>query len=217
MNIVVTLTLICAALFGSAVAAAADPTPEAAHSAARLAATTCSACHGAAGRSTSPTFPNLAGQTPAYLSLQLHAFRDQTRADPDAQAYMWGMAAQLNDDTIQAIASYYAAQAPAAGKAANPKLLAPGKQIFEEGLASQGVPACATCHGPEGHGNAIFPRLAGQHTDYLVKQMLVIQNALRAAPVMHGVIKDLTQVQMREVALYLESLGAGTAPDHPAS
>jgi hypothetical protein len=57
-------------------------------------------------------------------------------------------------------------------------------------------------------GNNIFPRRAGQHADYLVKQMLVIQSALRAAPVMHGVIKDLPQDQMRAVATYLESLGS---------
>jgi cytochrome c553 len=55
-------------------------------------------------------------------------------------------------------------------------------------------------------GNDIFPRLAGQHADYLVKQVLVIQSTLRAAPVMHDVIKDLSPDQMRAVATYLESL-----------
>lgn len=40
-----------------------------------------------------------------------------------------------------------------------------------------------------------------------MKQMLVIQNALRVAPVMHGVIKDLALGQMRSVATYLETLG----------
>jgi len=49
---------------------------------------TCAACHGLNGRTVSPTFPNLAAQTAPYIELQLHAFKDQTRADPDAQAYM---------------------------------------------------------------------------------------------------------------------------------
>jgi cytochrome c553 len=200
-------TLAVCALSSGAVRAA-DPSPESARSAQQLAATTCANCHGVSGRSTSPTFPNLAAQTDPYLQAQLHAFRDQTRADPDALAYMWGMASQLSDATIEAIAAYYSAQAPSPAKKGDEKLMVRGKQIFEEGVAKQGIPACASCHGPQAHGNNIFPRLAGQHADYLVKQMLVIQSALRAAPVMHGVIKDLAQDQMRAVAIYLESLGS---------
>jgi len=201
------MTLAACALSGAA-ARAADIPPELARSAQQLAANTCANCHGGGGRSTSPTFPNLAAQTAPYLQAQLHAFRDQTRADPDALAYMWGMASQLSDQTIEAISAYYAAQPAPQAKAGDAKLMAQGKLIFEEGVAAQGIPACATCHGPQARGNAIFPRLAGQHADYLVKQMLVIQSALRAAPVMHGVIKDLPQVQMRAVATYLESLGS---------
>ena len=67
----------------------------------------------------SPTFPNLAAQTAPYIELQLHAFKDQTRADPDAQAYMWGMASQLSDTMISALAGYFAAQAAAPGKPGN--------------------------------------------------------------------------------------------------
>jgi cytochrome c553 len=172
----------------------------------QLALTTCAYCHGVSGNSISPMFPNLSAQTAPYLQAQLRAFRDQSRADPDAQSYMWGMAAQLSDETIDAISNYYAAQAAPGPKSGNEKPLVLGKEIFEEGIASQGVPACATCHGPLARGNDIFPRLAGQHADYLVKQVLVIQRDLRASPVMHDVIKNLSQDQMRAVATYLESL-----------
>src|SRR5450755_193501 len=201
------MTLAACTLSSGAVRAA-DPSPEVARSAQQLAATTCANCHGVSGRSTSPTFPNLAAQTAPYLQAQLRAFRDQTRADPDALAYMWGMASQLNDATIEAISAYYSTQPPAPAKTGDGKLMARGKQIFEEGIAAQGIPACASCHGPQARGNNIFPRLAGQHVAYLVKQMLVIQSAWRAAPVMHGVIKDLAQEQMRAVATYLESVGS---------
>jgi cytochrome c553 len=119
---------------------------------------------------------------------------------------MWGMASQLSDATIEAISTYYAAQAPSRAKTGDAKLMARGKQIFEEGVTSQGIPACATCHGPQARGNNIFPRLAGQHGDYLVRQALAIQRDLRAAPVMRDVIKDISQDQMRAVATYLESL-----------
>src|SRR6202051_848882 len=199
------MTLAACALSSGAVRAA-GVSPEFERAAHQLAETTCANCHGVSGRSISPNFPNLAAQTAPYLQAQLHAFRDQTRADPDALAYMWGMASQLSDATIEALSSYYAAQAPSAAKTGDAKLMARGKQIFEEGVTSQGIPACATCHGPQARGNDIFPRLAGQHADYLVRQALVIQSALRAAPVMHDVIKDLSRDQMRAVATYLESL-----------
>ncbi|HUN26028.1 MAG TPA: c-type cytochrome [Steroidobacteraceae bacterium] len=197
--------LIPLALLASAVARA-QATPELAHAADHLAATTCSACHGTAGRSTSPTFPNLAAQTAPYLEEQLKAFRDQTRADPDAQAYMWGMASQLSDEMIAAIAAHYAAQAHAPGSRGAPKLIASGQRIFQQGIPEKGIPACATCHGDHAQGNGPFPRLADQHAEYLLKQMLVIQSVLRLAPVMHGVIKDLSREQMRAVAEYLASI-----------
>jgi cytochrome c553 len=167
---------------------------------------TCTACHGANGRSVSPTFPNLAAQTAAYIELQLHAFKDQTRADPDAQAYMWGMAAQMNDPSISGLAAYFSKQSAAEGRSGNAALIAQGKQIFVEGVPARQIPACASCHGAHAEGNGPFPRLAGQHAPYLLKQLLVIQNVLRTAPVMHGVIKDLSRDQMQSVVTYLESI-----------
>jgi len=79
--------------------------------AAKMATETCASCHGPGGRSTAPTFPRLAGQTAPYIEAQLKAFRDQTRGDPDAVAYMWGMASQLSDSTIAALADYYSQRA----------------------------------------------------------------------------------------------------------
>jgi cytochrome c553 len=167
---------------------------------------TCIACHGLSGRSVSPTFPILAAQTAPYIELQLHAFKDQTRADPDAQAYMWGMASQLDDASISALAAYFSKQSAAEGKGGNATLTAQGKQIFVEGVPGRQIPACASCHGAQAQGNGPFPRLAGQHAPYLLKQLLVIQSVLRTAPVMHGVIKDLTRDQMQAVVAYLESI-----------
>lgn len=191
-------------------------TPEARAAADHLAATVCSTCHGTGGRSTSPTFPILAAQTAPYIEQQLKAFRDQSRADPDAQAYMWGMASQMTDESISALAAHYAAQRPAAGHTRDAKLEAQGRAIFERGVPERGIPACATCHGDHAQGNGPFPRLAGQHPEYLLKQLLVIQNVLRLAPVMHGVIQYLSKDQMHAVAEYLGSLGpdSGTAQRH---
>jgi cytochrome c553 len=179
---------------------------DAATDALRKTVETCGTCHGVNGRSVSPTFPNLAAQLAPYIELQLKSFKDQSRADPDAQAYMWGMASQLSDSMITALAGYFAAQPAAPGKAGNSALIAQGKHLFEEGVPARQIPPCASCHGAHGEGLAMFPRLAGQHAPYLLKQLLVIQSVLRTAPVMHGVIKDLTKDQMQAVVVYLESI-----------
>ncbi len=166
----------------------------------------CAVCHGLHGHSVSPTFPNLAAQQPVYLENQLKAFKNETRGDPDAQAYMWGMASQLSDAMIPQIAEYFSKQPPPPAVTGDAALIAKGRKIFTEGLPSQGVPPCASCHGPQAAGRDMFPRLAGQHAPYLLKQLLVIQSVLRTAPVMHGVIKDLTRDQMQAVATYLASI-----------
>ncbi|MEP6884605.1 MAG: c-type cytochrome [Gammaproteobacteria bacterium] len=167
---------------------------------------TCGTCHGVAGQSISPTFPNLAAQTAPYIEAQLKAFKDQTRSDPDAQAYMWGMASQLSDAMIGDVAKYFAKQPAVPGHSTDPKLAARGQELFEKGIPTQQIPPCASCHGAQGQGMNIFPRLAGQHAPYLLKQLLVIQSALRNAPVMHGIVKALTPDQMQAVAAYLESI-----------
>ena len=66
----------------------------------------CAACHGPAGNSTNPLWPNLAGQKEQYLAKQIKAFRDGTRKD----ATMAPMVAALSDDDIANLAAYYAAQ-----------------------------------------------------------------------------------------------------------
>ncbi len=189
--------VVLAAIAGSAIAQQ-DP--------ASLTQGVCSACHGPEGHSISPVFPNLAGQQPAYITLQLYAFRDHQRGDPNAQAYMWGMASQLSDDTIKGLAAYYAAQKPAPGQPGSPVLMAEGEKIYTKGIPTQGVPACATCHGAQALGDKAFPRLAGQHVDYLAAQLEGFKSGTRSnAPIMLAVARTLTPEQMKAVATYAAS------------
>ena len=168
-----------------------------------LASGVCSACHGPEGRSISPVFPRLAGQTSAYVVLQLDAFRNHVRGDPNAQAYMWGMASQLSDGTIKALGDYYASQDPAHEKGGDPALLAEGQKIYTQGIKSQDVPACASCHGPAAAGQGAFPRLAGQHVDYLVAQLQGFKSGVRAnAPIMAGVVRSMSAEQLKAAAQY---------------
>lgn len=64
---------------------------------------TCAGCHGAAGVSANPMWPNLAGQKEAYMVKQLKAFRDGTRVDP----MMAPMAKPLSDADIDNLAAYF--------------------------------------------------------------------------------------------------------------
>lgn len=165
----------------------------------------CSACHGPGGNSISPTFPKLAGQQPMYIAAQLRAFKAKDRADPEAHDYMWGIAATINDSLIEPLAQYFASQPPPRGVSGDPKLMAEGKKIFESGVPDRKIAACASCHGPNAQGNSIFPRLAGQHKEYLIRQIQVIQNRLRESPVMHGIVTELKPAEINAVAEYLQS------------
>jgi cytochrome c553 len=203
MNRLATLSLCCAIVFLASAASAQDP---AAGTAAQTAINLCSACHGPRGISVSPEFPILAAQQENYLATQLESFRTRTRSEKDAHDFMWGIAGQLSPEAMRGLAHYYSTQPAAEGRAGDPALIERGKALFDRGLPDRGVPACAACHGPQGAGTEMFPRLAGQHAKYVVKQLNYIQSLVRAAPVMHGIIKDLTPGEMEAVAAYVQSL-----------
>ena len=180
-------------------------TPDIQKAAEEKAVNLCSTCHGPRGISTSPEFPILAAQRTGYLAAQIDAFRKQTRAEKDAHDFMWGIAGRLDEGIATGIAAYYAAQPPAPGRTDDSALVAKGKELYDKGLPDRGIPACASCHGANGEGIADFPRLAGQHAKYVAKQLTYIQKLTRAAPVMHGIVKDLTPSEIQAVATYTQS------------
>jgi len=171
----------------------------------RIAVTVCGTCHGSQGNSTQPKFPRLAGQNANYLATQLKAFRSQARGDPDAISYMWGMAAELDDDTIAALSAYYTAQKAETSPGGDTAAIARGREIYEHGVPAEGVPACTSCHGPDAHGTQDFPRLAGQHAQYVLKQLASFQSNMRKVAIMHGVAQNLRLPEMESVAAYLEA------------
>ena len=66
-----------------------------------------------------------------------------------------------------------------------------------------------TCHGDNGQGNEAFPRLAGQHADYIVKQLIVFQRTAQRpeGAIMKTIAHELTADDIKNVAVYLQSLG----------
>ncbi|MGR9115372.1 MAG: c-type cytochrome [Gammaproteobacteria bacterium] len=155
-------------------------------------AQTCVGCHGANGNSSNAQFPILAGQQPAYLATQLKNFKEGARENP----MMSGMAAGLSDDDIENLAAYFANQtSQSAG--GDPALAKQGKSKFN---------MCMGCHGQEAKGNGQFPRLAGQHPEYIAKQLKNFKEGTRKGGPMRAIANNLTDEDMEALAAYLGSL-----------
>ena len=176
---------------------------------ATLAQQVCSNCHGVTGTSVSPNMPNLAAQQPAYISAQLKLFRSRERLDPAGFEYMWGISRTLTDKQIDELAAYYAAQTlPTQRPEGSVASIDAGKPIFNAGIVDRQVPPCSSCHGPHGRGNGNFPRIAGQHADYIVKQLGVFQRTDERpeGAVMKTVAHKLTPSDIASVAAYLQAM-----------
>jgi cytochrome c553 len=177
-------------------------------SAVTLAQQVCSNCHGVTGVAVSPNFPNLAGQPEAYLVAQLNGFKGQGRRDPAGFEYMWGLSRHLTEAQIQGLAAYYAGQKPPSQPPEGaPGDIEAGRAIFMEGVPAKSIPPCMTCHGDAGQGNATFPRLAGQHADYVVKQLVVFQRTDERpeGSIMKTIAHDLTTDNIRNVAAFVQA------------
>ena len=173
-----------------------------------LAEQVCSDCHGVTGNSINPTFPRLAGQQAWYLISELKEFRAHDRLDPEGFEYMWGISRSLTDAQIKELAAYFSAQKPGAGQPENTQLESAGKAIFSNGIPGEGVPACMACHGAEGAGSVAFPRIAGQHADYIIKQLNVFQRTDERsdATAMKVVAHNLKPEEMKAVAAYVSTI-----------
>ena len=194
--------LLIAAAAGTMSIAAPAMADDMSRTAEKIATTVCQNCHGAKGDSVSSTFPRLNGQQEKYIDTQLKNFRDHQRSDPHARAYMWGMASQLDDATIAALAKYFAGQKPTLPQQGG-ALASEGKTIYENGAAAENVPPCQACHGDHGEGNDTIPRIAGQHSEYLKSQLEAFRSTLRESDVMHANTKDMTDRQIEALTSYL--------------
>ena len=108
------------------------------------------------------------------------------------------------------MAAYYAAlsprPSPQEGTAAQ---IEAGRLLFESGASDKQVPPCIGCHGPKGLGQGAFPRLAGQHADYVVKQLTGFQRTddRPDGGVMKVVAHNLKRENIVNVAAYVQWLG----------
>ncbi len=76
--------------------------------------------------------------------------------------------------------------------------------------------ACAACHGADGNATIPnYPKLAGQHASYLVKQLMAFKNGQRKNGIMQGQVATLNEQDMADIAAFYakQKVSVGAASD----
>jgi cytochrome c553 len=158
----------------------------------------CGICHGADGNSPAATFPNLSGQNARYLYLQLKDFKEGRRNDP----IMSPIAKQLEKKEMQSLSKYFSEQKPkpVVFQSDNVKATA-GKKVADEAL-------CPMCHMGGFAGQNEIPRVAGQHPEYVIKQLkdFRARNRTNDAGNMTAYSSNLTDQDIENLAHYIGTL-----------
>ncbi|WP_321803323.1 MULTISPECIES: c-type cytochrome [unclassified Burkholderia] len=173
----------------------------------------CIGCHGAQGEGNAAAgFPRLAGTHAAYLSAQLAAFADGSRQNPVMQPLAKLLSPRDRDAVSAYFASLPAAPAIAASDAASIDPANTGAWLATRGRWSQGLPACAQCHGAGGLGvGTAFPPLAGQPAAYIAGQLNGWKRGTRAPgpmALMPMIAGKLSDADIDAVAAYYARGGA---------
>ncbi|MGF6601936.1 cytochrome c553 [Paraburkholderia sp. GAS448] len=161
-------------------------------------AQTCVVCHGPMGNSTNPDYPILAGQSARYIYLELRDFKEGRRSDPR----MSPMAAGLSREDMLDLADYFAAQrAEPVPFKADPVRVEAGRRKAAEVL-------CTMCHLGGFTGQNEIPRVAGQHYQYIVKQLQDFRERRRTndAGDMTSVSKGLSDEDIMNLSAYTANL-----------
>ena len=169
----------------------------------------CIGCHGIPGYQASfPEIykvPMIAGQGAKYIVASLAAYKKGDRKHPTMRA----IAVSLTDQDMADLAAYYEQEAKDGAAAAAKAAPAPSPAVAE--LLKKGN--CASCHGDSFNKpiDPSYPKLAGQHADYLyyaLKAYQVDKNPQvgRNNAIMVGMAKPFTHAELKQVAGYLATL-----------
>lgn len=180
----------------------------------QIAQNVCAACHATDGNSGIAMYPRLAGQHANFIFKETKDIKEGKRTAGNA-AVMTAMVQNLSDEDIRNVAAFYAKQTPKAGEADPKKNAELGKKIFRAGLPEKGLPACMSCHSPNGSGMpaggtavVAYPRLSGQHASYVIDQLKNYASGSRTSPnqMMEEVAKRMSEEDMKAVANYIQGL-----------
>jgi cytochrome c553 len=171
----------------------------------------CSGCHAIPGYQASfpevYKVPKISGQSAKYIVSSLNAYKKGDRKHPS----MRGIAETLTEQDIADLAAYYSTS----GVVADAKPLAekPSKEANDEVQALLAKANCSSCHGANFSKpiDPSYPKLAGQHADYLLvalKSYKIEKNAKigRNNVIMASMAKQYTSAELKQIANYLSSL-----------
>ena len=170
----------------------------------------CIGCHGIVGYQASfpevYRVPMISGQGAKFIVASLTAYKKGERKHPS----MRGIAGSLTDVDMADLAAYY----EQSGKGsvvvvADTPVVKPSAEV--DALLTKG--ACASCHGANYSKpiDASYPKLAGQHADYLFFALKAYQTEGktqhgRSNAIMTGQVKQFKQTELKQIAGYLASL-----------
>jgi cytochrome c553 len=161
---------------------------------------TCAGCHGVPGyTNVYPTYhvPKLGGQHAEYITIALKEYQAGNRQHPTMHANAF----TLSEQDMADIAAYVSSIDVSEEKQPVKGNITAGKQKSA---------TCATCHGEDGNGNKdnpnpTFPRLAGQHEDYLRKALEDYKSGDRKNAIMSGMAAPLSAQDQADLAAYFAS------------
>ena len=178
----------------------------------------CFECHGeqglGVGQGPETIFARLAGQKADYIERQVRHFKDGLRKNDSMQI----TARAVDPDDLRDIAAYFARLPVMHGDGrADAASRGLAQDLTLRGDAGRGIAACSGCHGAAGEGLAGHPapRLAGQESRYLAKQLRDFQQRQRREPTdsgMAAIARALSDAEIEQLALYFSQQGATPAP-----
>jgi len=185
---------------------------------------TCAGCHGEFGQGGKKgEYPRIAGQRAAHIADQLKSFRARTRVN--LPMFPYTQEREMSDQDVEDVSAYLAAiELPTQWPEFKPDddaltrltamekvMIIPrapgdldnGKKIYNK--------ECFACHGKDGMGRGKFPRLVGQYSNYLMKQMTSFVKGERSHDEveMVGILNQLKAQDLQDILAYLTLIQSG--------
>ena len=166
----------------------------------RVAESSCASCHGLNGiaKPKDKDMPNIAGQRPGYLYLELRVYQNGGRGNtPMNNAVKF-----LSDDALVKVAAYYANLEPAQPAAAA-SAKAGAKKADPVSAGKAAAAGCAGCHGETGISSAPgTPNLVGLDPKYLVAAVKAYKSGQRKHDMMKTLVSAITDAELDNLALF---------------
>lgn len=162
----------------------------------------CIGCHGEAGISLNPQFPDLAGQSAFAIYKQLHDYKSGVRTNE----LMAGTVAQLDAEQMADVAAHMARLSTGAsdsrlGRAGDEQIMT----LVTRGDPARGLPACGSCHSVNSGGPIETPVISGQREEYIAAQLRAFARGERSNDVYHrmrSVASKLTDAEIQLLSRY---------------